>query len=60
MGTILSGDSINIDRVSSGRNPEDKTAMNIFNVEGDWHRGLKENLEAVQHVVRVWMLDLDG
>ena len=60
VGTILAGDSINIGRVSSGRNPEDKTAMNIFNVEGDWHRGLKANLEAVQHVVRVWMLDLDA
>ncbi len=58
VGTILAGDNINISHVSSGRIKPDKTAVNIFNVEGDLNGGLQNRLAAVAHVKRVLLVEI--
>lgn len=58
VGTILGVDHINIGQVSSGRNKDDKTAMNVFNVEGEFARGLQDNIVAEDQILRVWLIEL--
>ncbi len=58
VGTILAEEKINISHVSSGRDTSAKTAVNIFNVEGEWNGGLYEKLESVDYVRRIEMLEI--
>ena len=50
VGTLLGKMKINIGHVSSGRKKENKMALNIFNVEGEFPKGLKEKLTAIEHI----------
>jgi D-3-phosphoglycerate dehydrogenase len=58
VGTLLAEDNINISHVSSGRVLADKTALNIFNVEGDWRSGLQQRLEAIENVRKVLLVEI--
>ncbi len=60
VGTILGEKRINIGHLSSGRFKEARTAMNIFNVEGDLTADLGQELESIDHVHRVWLVDMDS
>lgn len=57
VGTILANENINITHVSSGRVIEDKSAVNIFNVEGDYDRGLQDRLRSLSHVRNVQLIE---
>ncbi|HQU73743.1 MAG TPA: phosphoglycerate dehydrogenase [Calditrichia bacterium] len=53
IGTALAGAGINITRVSSGRDTADKTAANLFNVEGKLEESLVKALSTGEHIRRV-------
>lgn len=59
VGTLLGEAGINISHVSSGRIKEKKTAVNIFNVEGQWEPDLPRQLEGIDHVRRVWLVRMN-
>lgn len=58
VGTILGEHHINISDFSSRRIKADKTAANIFNVEGKLNSNLQKELEAISDVKRVFLADL--
>ncbi len=53
VGTILANVNINISHMSSSRLPKKKTALNVFNVEGNLQSDLLTKLEAIEGVQRV-------
>lgn len=60
VGTLLAEKHINISHVSSGRLLANKTAVNIFNVEGDLQDSLPQRLQKIDHVRRVLLVAMNS
>ena len=58
VGTLLAEHNINIGQVSSGRDRNTNTALNIFNVEGDLPASLRNELQADDNIKNVMLVEL--
>lgn len=58
VGTLLGQAEINIGHLSSGRRTDAKTAVNIFNVEGELDADLKRKLASIPNVERVRFVNI--
>ncbi len=58
VGTLLAEQNINIGQVSSGRDRNTNTALNIFNVEGDLPASLRNELQADDNIKNVMLVEL--
>ena len=59
VGTILGAANVNISHMSSGRDGDEKMALNIFNIQGNIHNDLLGKLEKIDGVNQVFLVKID-
>ncbi len=60
VGTLLGEVNVNISQMSSGRDGDEKMALNVFNVRGNISSDTLNNLEKINGINKVLLAKIDG